>query len=76
VAALVSALVVILAHVPFDARYHNGQSDIIAARPVLQVLHQLGDYRSDDELTGIQSLCDDLYLRAESALQAQAVSRQ
>jgi len=73
--AIVSAVVVILTHVMFNPREQNANADMAVARPVLQMLYRLIDLRKDVELSGIQNLCADLYLRAESALREDASFR-
>ncbi|KIW28054.1 hypothetical protein, variant 1 [Cladophialophora immunda] len=66
---IVSALVVVLAHIIFNPLDESSVSDFGVSRHMLQILHRLSNISKDDGLVAIQNLCVDLYLRAERALQ-------
>lgn len=61
-------MVVILTHVMLHPREKDARADMTLARPVLKMLYRLIDFRKDADLTSIQHLCADLYLRADSTL--------
>ncbi|KIY03078.1 uncharacterized protein Z520_01545 [Fonsecaea multimorphosa CBS 102226] len=72
---IVSALVVILAHIIFNPLDESSVSDFGVSRHMLQILHRLSNISKDDGLVAIQNLCVDLYLRAERALQGDKALR-
>ncbi|EXJ73597.1 uncharacterized protein A1O5_03359 [Cladophialophora psammophila CBS 110553] len=68
---IVSALVVVLAHIIFNPLDESSVSDFSVSRYMLQILHRLSNISKDDGLVAVQNLCVDLYLRAERALQGE-----
>lgn len=58
-----------LAHIILNPRDETSQTDFSVSREVLQALHYRCRIGKDEDLVGIQNLCVDLYLQAESALQ-------
>ncbi|OAP65348.1 hypothetical protein AYL99_01320 [Fonsecaea erecta] len=66
---IVSALVVVLAHIIFNPPHESSVSDFGVSRHMLQILHRLSNISKDDGLVAVQNLCVDLYLRAERVLQ-------
>ncbi|KAI1609057.1 hypothetical protein EDD37DRAFT_653213 [Exophiala viscosa] len=67
--SVVSSLVVLLAHITQSPGTVDAGADLGVAKPVLHTLYQLIDFRKDPELTNIQHLCADLYLRTDLVVQ-------
>jgi hypothetical protein len=66
--ALASGVVVMLTHVMHNAKDVNAKAELDIARPVLHVLYQVIDFKRDQDLTRIQHLCADLYLRTDQMI--------
>ncbi|KAK5446524.1 hypothetical protein LTS15_009863 [Exophiala xenobiotica] len=66
--ALVSGVVVTLTHVMHNAQDANAKAELDIARPVLHMLYQVIDFKRDQDLTRIQHLCADLYLRTDQII--------
>lgn len=73
--SVVSALVVLLAHITQNPRTVDGPTDLGVAKPVLHILYQVIDFRKDSELTSIQHFCADLYLRTDLVVQQYNASK-
>ena len=65
--AIVSALVVVLAHIISSPRHENSVSDLGVCRYMVHILQSLAKISKDDGLATLQNLCVELYLRAEKA---------
>ncbi|KAJ9611156.1 hypothetical protein H2200_004339 [Cladophialophora chaetospira] len=72
---IVSALVVLLAHIIFNPNDDGSASDLSVSRHMLQILHKLSILSKDDGLIAIENLCVDLFQRAEPALQREKPPR-
>jgi hypothetical protein len=68
---IVSALVVVLAHIIFNPAEGSSVPDLGVSRHMLQILQELSNISKDDGLIAVQNLCVELYRRAERALQGE-----
>ena len=72
---IVSAVVVVLAHIIFNPLDQSSAVDLGVSRHMVQILRKLSSISQDDGLVSIQNLCVDLYLRAERVLQGEKLAR-
>ncbi|ETI25160.1 hypothetical protein G647_04533 [Cladophialophora carrionii CBS 160.54] len=68
---IVSALVVVLAHIIFNPTDESSVLDLGVGRHMLQILQELSNISKDDSLLAVQRLCVNLYRRAERTLQGE-----
>ncbi|KAK4946041.1 hypothetical protein LTR10_014843 [Elasticomyces elasticus] len=73
--SVVSALVVLLAHITQNSRTVDATADFGVAKSVLHTVYQLVDFRKDPELTNLQHLCADMYLRTDLVVQQHNASK-
>lgn len=66
---------VLLARISQNPQTVNATADFGLAKPVLHTLYQLIDFRKDPDLTSIQHLCADLYLRTDLIVQQHNASK-
>jgi hypothetical protein len=72
---IISALVVILAHIFFEPGHESSPADLKLSQHVLRVLHQLSNISKDEGLLALQNLCASIFVRAERALQDEQQAR-
>ena len=67
--AIAAAIAVILSYIVNRPDGENSRSDLRFARPGMYTLNQLCSAGKDGDFTALKTICVDLYLRAERALQ-------
>ncbi|KAK5057791.1 hypothetical protein LTR84_011792 [Exophiala bonariae] len=67
--AIAAAITVILSYIVNRPDGENSKSDLRFARPGMYTLNQLCSISKDSDFAALKTICVDLYLRAERALQ-------